>query len=207
MSEYKIHNLWPTPVYENNFLIDNDSIDYVKNIDYERMTTGNGFISTDRYLLQHEKLKHIKDKLDFHIDVYTKKFLDIKDNAEFYIQNSWSNKHLPDDWCQPHYHTGSLISGVYYLDVPENSGDLVFQRMSSHVNLFHSTINIEYNNANYINDDLQEINVKNGDILLFPSHVMHKIRPNLSNLPRYSLAFNYFVKGKFGTKEFELEIK
>ena len=33
MSKYKIYNLWPTPVYENNFLIDNDSIDYVRNID------------------------------------------------------------------------------------------------------------------------------------------------------------------------------
>ena len=78
--------------------------------------------------------------------------------------------------------------------------------MTSFTNLFHSTINIEYNNPNYINEDLQNLNIQTGDIVLFPSHVMHKIRKNESNLPRFSLAFNYFVKGKFGKEEFELEI-
>jgi hypothetical protein len=36
---------------------------------------------------------------------------------------------------------------------------------------------------------------------------MHKVKQNTTNNSRYSLAFNYFVKGKFGTEEFELEIK
>ena len=79
--------------------------------------------------------------------------------------------------------------------------------MSSHVNLFHTSINFEYNKYSYVNDDLQVFKIKNGDILLFPSHVMHKIRKNLSDEPRYSLAFNYFVRGKFGLNEYELEIK
>jgi len=206
MAEFRIHNLWPTPVYENNFYLDESGVKYIKNITYERMATDNGFISIDRYLLNDNKLSNIKKEIDLHVENYTKKFLDIKDNAEFYMLNSWATRHDPGDWCQPHYHGSSLISGVYYLDVPKNSGDIIFQRMSSHVNLFHTSINLEYNKQNYVNEDLQVFKVKNGDVLLFPSHLMHKIRKNLSNEPRYSLAFNYFVRGKFGAKEYELEI-
>ena len=39
MPEFKIHNLWPTPVYENNFSVDEDGIKYIKNVTYERMST------------------------------------------------------------------------------------------------------------------------------------------------------------------------
>ena len=35
MSEFKIHNLWPTPVYENNFSLAEDGIKYIKNVTYE----------------------------------------------------------------------------------------------------------------------------------------------------------------------------
>ena len=206
MAEFKIHNLWPTPIYQNSFLIDDEVKNFIKNEVYERMSTDNGFITVNRYLLNNDKLTNLKSNIDEHLENYTRKFLDIKDNAQFYMQNSWANRHEPGDWAQAHYHTGSLISGVYYLDVPEKSGDLVFQRMSSYTNLFHSTINIEYNNQNYINEDLQSLNVQTGDIVLFPSHVMHKIRKNESNLPRFSIAFNYFVKGKFGKEEFQLEL-
>lgn len=207
MPEFKIHNLWPTPIYENNFSVKSEWVDYVKKIEYERTSTQNGYISKDRYLLENSILSDLKNNIDIHINNYTNKFLNIRDNANFYMQNSWSTRHDKNDWCQAHYHTGSLISGVYYIDVPDNSGELVFQRMSNYVNLFHSTINIEYKEPNYINDDLQMFKVKSGDIILFPSHVMHRIRENLTDYSRYSLAFNYFVRGKFGIEEFQLEIK
>ena len=206
MPEFKIHNLWPTPVYHNNFLINDDIINFIKNEVYERMSSDNGFITVNRYLLNNENLLGLKNEIDNHIENYTRRFLDIKDNAKFYMQNSWGVRHEPGDWAQAHYHTGSLISGVYYLDVPEKSGDLVFQRMSSFTNLFHSTINLEYNNSNHINEDLQNVYIQKGDIVLFPSHLMHKVRKNKSNLPRFSIAFNYFVKGKFGKEEFQLEL-
>jgi ectoine hydroxylase-related dioxygenase (phytanoyl-CoA dioxygenase family) len=39
---------------------------------------------------------------------------------------------------------------------------------------------------------------KTHDILLFPSDLTHQAEPNLSDKPRYSIAFNCFVKGKLG---------
>lgn len=207
MPEFKIHNLWPTPVYEYNFPVKPEWAHCVKTTEYERTATGNGYISKNRYLLENTDLFELRDQIDLHLNNYTKLFLGVRDNANFYLQNSWSTRHDTDDWCQAHYHGGSLISGVYYIDVPENSGELIFQRMSNYVNLFHSSINLEYDKETYINEDLQFFKVKAGDIILFPSHVMHRIRKNVTPYSRYSLAFNYFVRGKFGIEEFQLEIQ
>lgn len=204
MNTFEIHNLWPTPIYKNNFEVKKEWLNFSEVIEYENTSVNNGSISIDRYILN--KLPDLKKEIEIHCFNYTKKFLKIKNNANFYMQNSWILKHKKNNWAQAHYHTGSLISGVYYLDVPKNSGNIVFQRMSSYVNLFHSTINIEYDELNYINDDMQNFTIKTGDILLFPSHVMHKVRANLSNFDRYSVGFNFFVKGKFGIQEFQLEI-
>ena len=93
MAEFKIHNFWPTPVYENNFSLDEDGIKYIKNITYERMSTDNGFISIDRYLINDNKLSNLKKEIDLHVENYTRRFLDVKDNAEFYMLNSWATRH------------------------------------------------------------------------------------------------------------------
>ena len=34
-----------------------------------------------------------------------------------------------------------------------------------------------------------------------------QLEENLSNQNRYSIAFNFFVKGKFGKEEYQLELK
>ena len=39
---------------------------------------------------------------------------------------------------------------------------------------------------------------REGTLLLFPSHLLHKTEPNLSNKSRYCLAFNVFFKGSIG---------
>ena len=35
----------------------------------------------------------------------------------------------------------------------------------------------------------------------------HPLEPNESNENRYSIAFNFFVRGKFGKEEYQLELK
>jgi len=42
---------------------------------------------------------------------------------------------------------------------------------------------------------------------MFPSSTIHNVGENKTNTNRHSLAFNVHVKGKLGTKEFQLDIK
>ena len=48
---------------------------------------------------------------------------------------------------------------------------------------------------------------KNGDVYMFPSSTVHSVSSNMTNNDRHSLAFNVHIKGKLGTKEFELDVK
>lgn len=205
MRSFKVLNLFSIPVFESNIEVKKEWLTYLKNnVEYERMHSENGNISKDRYLLK--KIPDLKLQIDEQVNLFLKKFLHLRNHIEFYMTNSWSVEHSPNDYAHGHIHSNSILSGVYYLDVDENSGLIEFQRDHRHMNLFNGNLVFEYDKFNEVNSDYWGIVPKNGMILLFPSHLMHNVKKNLSNQKRYSVAFNYFAKGHFGNEEGELNI-
>ena len=102
------------------------------------------------------------------------------------IANFWINKNYKSNWNKPHTHPQSHYSGVYYLDVPENSGNLTFIRNND-----YSLVKPDLKAFDH-QDFLDHFNVipKKNMMILFPSNVLHMVSPNMSDLPRISLAFN-----------------
>lgn len=205
MPEFKAHNLWPIPVYDSETPVKSEWVDYILNTEYERMHIGNGDISKDRYILN--QLPDLKKEIENHCEIFVRKYLSVSENAKFYLQNSWSVKHNPGDKAQIHSHGSSLLSGVYYLKTKQNSGNLVFHKNPIYTNTFHQSIRFEYDDSNNVNTGQYVMNVEEGKVILFPSHLEHSVGENKSDEERYSLAFNFYVKGKFGKEEYELEIK
>ena len=198
-----ILNLWPTPIYIGEEEITDELLSYCESINYNRMMSNNGYMSENKYVLN--ELTDLKKKLALHCNTYLQDNLKVNTNSSFYFLNSWIVKHNKGDYAQSHLHTNSLISGVYYINVPKDSGNIIFQK--NYTNLFHSSINIEYNSLNETNSLEYTLNVKEGMILLFPSWLSHSVLENLNQQTRYTLAFNLFVRGKYGKDEFELEVK
>ncbi len=208
MPEFKVHSLWPIPIYENFIPVKEKWKNAVRNIDYVRPPIDNSDISKDKYILETiPDFKDLKIEIKNHCEIYVRKFLHIKKTANFYFQNSWSNLHKPKEYSQIHYHGNSLISGVYYPILPKNSGDISFHRGHTYTNLFHQSIRFDYDKTNFVTTDQYVLNLKEGSITLFPSHLDHRVEENNSNEYRYSIAFNFYVRGKFGAHEYELEIK
>ena len=205
MAEFKVHNLWPIPMYEGEIPVREKWKVLIKSTEYVRTHVNNSDISIDRYLLN--SMPELKAEIENHCENYVRKYLTVKDNAQFYLQNSWCNIHKPGEESQIHYHGGSLLSGVYYPIFPENSGDISFYRAVSYTNLFHSTIRVEFDENNNVNAETYTIRLKEGNIVIFPSQLEHKVQKNNSDQNRYSLAFNFFVKGKFGREEYQQELK
>tara|TARA_Y100000389_G_scaffold185061_1_gene204071 strand:- start:850 stop:1467 length:618 start_codon:yes stop_codon:yes gene_type:complete len=203
--QFKAHNLWPIPVYESEAPVKSEWLDYILNTEYERMHIGNGDISKDRYILNN--LPELKNVLENHCNNFVRKYLNVSENAKFYLQNSWSVKHNPGDIAQIHSHGSSLLSGVYYLKTNEGSGNLVFHKNPIYTNTFHQSIRFEYDENNNLNTGQYAMNVEDGKVILFPSHLEHSVDENKSNEERYSLAFNFYVRGTFGKEEYILEIK
>jgi uncharacterized protein (TIGR02466 family) len=98
--------------------------------------------------------------------------------------NYWVNKNFKGSSNKPHSHGYDCISGVYYLNTPKNSGDLVFLDISK----------LNCNNFKFIDDAnfFSEfvIKPKEYDLILFFSETIHYVRSNNSDQDRISMAFN-----------------
>jgi uncharacterized protein (TIGR02466 family) len=91
----------------------------------------------------------------------------------------------------PHHHVGkSILVGVYYADVPPNSGDI----------LLHDPRGpLPWENLNFNPDDpiatksarcYHRVKPQNGLLLLFPGFLVHSVETNLSNQNRISIVLN-----------------
>lgn len=197
MSEVKIHNIFPTSIFQSNIGVDkkikkqliNEAYDFI----YQHGNK-NGYTTVNKYILNKDNYKSlakkITDKLSYVIyDSYT-----IDRKLKFFITNSWCVKHEKNDVAQLHNHDNSILSGVYYFQTPKNCGDIIFHRNTTLNSVFTRTLTIPTNN----NLNEYKMKVEEGTLLLFPSQLLHKTEPNLSNSHRYSLAFNVFFKGSIG---------
>ena len=90
------------------------------------------------------------------------------------IKSMWINISSTNNFNSPHTHGSSyeFISGVIYLQAPENSGEIAF------LNPLDISNNMRFT-------------PKAKNIVLFPQALAHLVRPNLNQKDRISIAFNY----------------
>ena len=205
MNEFQIHNLWPVPVYKSEIPVREKWKVLIKGLEYERTHVNNSDISKDRFLLN--SMPELKKEIEQHCENYVRRYLTVKDKIKFYLLNSWCNIHGPGEFSQIHCHGNSILSGVYYPIFPKNSGHIAFHKAWNFKNISDQSIMLEFEEHNNITAQQYQIDIKEGNIVLFPSHIDHSVDKNKSNENRFSIAFNFFVKGVFGKEEYKLEIK
>lgn len=201
MPEYRVHQLWPKPIFETKIPVKQQWLDFAYNSEYERVFADNAEYTKDKYVL--DKLSDLKKLILEQVNLFASDYLKVID-TEFYFLNSWINKHYPKDWAQDHMHENSLLSGVYYLDTPKDAGGIVFVKGYGEQEIFPMAITPNVSEYNYVNSKEMTFQVTAGKLMLFPSNLMHRVEENKSNRDRYSLAFNLFCKGRFGHKEGQL---
>lgn len=93
------------------------------------------------------------------------------------VTEMWANINGPG--CYNHHHTHSgVISGVFYLQVPENSGKLVLVNPSVR------------SDGHYLRVPNYMVTPSNLACIMFPSWLEHYVEPNLSDSERISISFN-----------------
>ena len=204
--DYTIMPLFSTPLYIKNFVpLSNDEEIILKSSKLERMQSDNGYFSQDKYIL--DSTKELKRSIESCINEYVFDELKVSGPVKFYFTNSWIVKHKKNDWAHQHAHTNCILSGVYYFDVDENSGVLSFHKESNHFTVFPMHLDLDVSEHNIINSKAWSFTPKNHQLFIFPPWLKHGVSGNNSDKDRYSLAFNVYLKGKIGKKEYELEIK
>ena len=102
---------------------------------------------------------------------------------------SWINCSSSQSHNSAHVHPGAEISGVFYIAVPNGSGKIVFRdpRPQSEMANLHA----KFGSSVLSLRPRYPVQPESGDMLLFPSWLMHQVEPGLDqNGLRISMAFN-----------------
>lgn len=191
----ELYPIFSTPIYmSRDQQLALDYYDKITSLDYYRMTA-NGWITEDTYVLEREDLAPLKDYITSHINNFLHNDLQVQDDLEFYITNSWVTIHDKDDYAPLHDHVNSLFSGTFYIDIPEDD-DSVFELVTKdHYRIFPHLIQPQIKDYNLFNSNGWSIKPETGTLILFPSSLKHATTVMSSNNRRYCIAFNIFLKG------------
>jgi uncharacterized protein (TIGR02466 family) len=103
--------------------------------------------------------------------------------------NLWFNINKTGNYNSLHNHHGSILSGVYYIDVPApNMGNIEFHRADDYE--YYMPPLKKYNQ---FTSQKATYKPETGMLLIFPSWLKHQVTTNQSDKERVSLSFNYGV--------------
>ena len=104
------------------------------------------------------------------------------------LNNMWANISPTHGFNKTHIHPHSLWSGVYYLQTPDNCGDIIFTDPRYSRAMF--TPGLSEGEADYSEMDTYTFYARRYVLILFPSYLMHEVEPNGSTAERVSISFN-----------------
>jgi uncharacterized protein (TIGR02466 family) len=201
-----IIGLFPSPVCKTKLQpISSDIKDIIRKLEYVEGEDGNVNISRNQRLLDEPEFAELRKSIFKEFDFFTREVLRINRTVEFTLTNSWAVESKPGCVGKQHTHKNSIFSGVVYLETPHESGYIKFEELNDY-RLFYQTFSLPFDDFNPLNSAQWTVKPEENVALFFPSNLTHSITKNESDNTRYSLAFNFFPQGTFGTGLYELTI-
>ena len=187
------------PVYKvsSNFRLDQSEMDTIVKGEFRKAESKQGnAISKSAEVLEDERLLRVKTHILSVFNDYVVNHLQIQN--QFYLTQSWTAINQKGDAHHLHIHPNCIFSCVYY--VQANSGDFQIKMPLSRI---QEGYNFSYNilKHNIFNTRIINLQVKTGDLVIFPGWCEHQALPNEDDAPRIILGTNYFVTGTFGDYE------
>ncbi len=188
---YSTNLIFPVPIHQ----IDTHGFDEIKDelIDYayNLKKEDEGVIISNKGGWQSKvfAVKENNDILHSYISHCISNFPIFRSSVEYEVF-AWININKPGAYNITHDHPDSNLAGVLWIKCPENCGDIEFDNP----NVFQTYREIE----SYDNEFKEKTNVYSsfyftpveGKLLVFPSHLLHKVDENKSKEDRISVSFN-----------------
>ena len=192
--ELKAHVWFPTLIWQadlpenekENLSIMKDHILNIKNENPNGVKKTNyGGWQSESYKQYSAEFQSIADKIDKTIENCSKQI----GIPTLKLQNYWCNINTFGDYNTMHNHRGSVLSGVFYVDVPdENMGSINFFRQDD-IQYFLPPLE----NYNNFTGEKATYKPESGRVLIFPSWLKHSVDGSRSEQQRISRSFNYGV--------------
>jgi uncharacterized protein (TIGR02466 family) len=181
--------VFKTVVYSYDLKLDNRRLnkyclDYAKNNEKSIISNVGGYQSKNLDL-NHKYFKSITEFINVILNEIS--LNQFQFNQPVKITNMWFNINKYKDYNREHQHTGSVLSGVFYLDVPKNCGNINFINPLE-MNWYYNSDKVK--NYNILNSSEYFFPVYKNVLYVFPSWLTHRVEPNLSKKDRISFSFN-----------------
>ena len=177
--------IFPTPVCKTNL---KEDLNFLKSlcVPSEKTTCNLGGNNTTIIDLNNSSFSNFINKITKIANDNFKEDLALDKDLE--IKKMWFNESGYKDYNPEHLHKDYTLSGIFYVDVTKDSGDLVFHR-DNWAHLF--TVSNTSKHHNLFTSSTQHIIPENNMLVLFPSWLVHSAYPNLSDQKRISIAFDF----------------
>jgi uncharacterized protein (TIGR02466 family) len=172
-----------------------DELDCI--LEYKDDVRGNtGNITTnDVLVLENPRLFRLKKIVEEALQDYLMQLYNpINPNSiKLVITQSWFNYTDKTQYHHKHHHHNSIISGCIYINAIKDKDSIVFTKRATGDNW-----QLQALEQNYFNCNEFTVNVGTGDVVLFPSNMLHSVPKTNHEHTRISLAFNSFWEGELG---------
>ena len=161
-----------------------DMIQWMIDYSYKHTTVAKsnqgGYQSPDQFYLEESfapYLNRISEHLISTIDEYTRDDRSCLHLDDLKLSNMWFNFNYENCYNVQHTHPGCVLSGVLWIQIPEEQ-PIVFSCFD------------EFTRATYEKYTNESLVAKEGQLLLFPAHLPHRVDINRSKDTRISISFN-----------------
>jgi len=175
------------------------AIDYIDKSAQIDLSTDGSF-TKEQHLLEHELFHDVRQEIIGLCKQFSESYDHIVEDIT--ICNSWANIVTSGESIRVHQHANSYISGSFYL----TEGSPFNIRNPGHFNLFGFLPKLK-DDPHPRSWEGFTIDPKPGRIVMFPSGLEHGVHPSLSELVRYSIAFNAVPLGVIGEPTFLLDVR
>lgn len=156
--------------------------------------------SVNSYILELEQLKKLRAYIEEHINTFAYEVMCF--SQKFQITQSWANLNKPNEYTHQHGHPNSIVSAVMYLDTPEGVNSLKFHNRNSHSGSYYFQINTDQERIpnSMFAYEWVSVEVKRGELLIFPSYLNHSVPKNKTPHNRWSISLNSVPVGALGSE-------
>jgi uncharacterized protein (TIGR02466 family) len=159
---------------------------------------GNSVSQSKTLLDDYEGLADIKLFLNDCIKKYVDEVMCPAKPLELEITQSFSQFTNKGESYVDHTHPNSILSGVIYIQTNPETDKIIFNKnqLNKQINIFASSYN-KFNSATWW------VPSKAGEVLIFPSSLIHGVGKVAYDGTRISLSFNTWVKGEKGLSGYD----
>ena len=147
-----------------------------------------------------EKYKKIFNEIRKHIKIFMQIRGYDKDKFDAHIVKAWATYTGRDQHIASHKHTGSHFSLIYYVRAEEMGGVKFEDELAAQTGLFVPPTNEYITDWNQFNYASYLLEAKSGNIIIFPSILLHYTETNTKNAARISLSADVLLTMKKGIK-------